>query len=276
MPPMVTDLNPQAAQMGHASMVRTLDAQARAIWPQEERLFLRYGLAADIDILDVGCGTGEITLRLAALYPHASLLGVDLLEGPLTIARSRAMGLGDRVRFAPGDAFALDLPDAAVDLAVCRHMLHAVPEPARVLGELRRVTRPGGRLHVIAEDYGMIHAPAGPLDPDELWQRGVFVYTRKTDTDARIGRHAYTHMQRVGLEDISVDYVVVDTLRVDREVFASIIDAWREGYADTVAEHSGLDAGFTHAALEQVAASIRNPEHYVVWQVPVLSGRVSR
>ncbi|MBA3562735.1 MAG: methyltransferase domain-containing protein, partial [Gammaproteobacteria bacterium] len=156
---MVTDLNPQAAQMGHASMVRTLDAQARAIWPQEERLFLRYGLAADIDILDVGCGTGEITLRLAGLYPHASLLGVDLLEGPLTIARSRAMGLGDRVRFAPGDAFALDLPDASVDLAVCRHMLHAVPEPARVLTELRRVTRPGGRLHVIAEDYGMIHAP---------------------------------------------------------------------------------------------------------------------
>ena len=61
--------NPQAAQMGDASMLRTLDFQAQAIWPQESALFARYGLTGALRILDLGCGSGEITRRLAALYP---------------------------------------------------------------------------------------------------------------------------------------------------------------------------------------------------------------
>jgi len=59
----VTDLNPQAQQMADESMVRTLDAQARAIWPQEIELIRRYVLPEDTRILDAGCGTGEIADR---------------------------------------------------------------------------------------------------------------------------------------------------------------------------------------------------------------------
>ncbi len=61
----LTDLNPQAKQMADESMVRTLDAQARAIWPQEVELFRRYSLPSEARILDAGCGTGEISSRLA-------------------------------------------------------------------------------------------------------------------------------------------------------------------------------------------------------------------
>ena len=55
----MTDLNPQAKQMADESMVRTLDAQARAIRPQESQLIRRYALPDGIRILDAGCGTGE-------------------------------------------------------------------------------------------------------------------------------------------------------------------------------------------------------------------------
>jgi hypothetical protein len=65
----MTDLNPQARQMADESMVRGLDAQARAIWPQEVPLLRRYALPADASILDAGCGTGEGSSRLAALFP---------------------------------------------------------------------------------------------------------------------------------------------------------------------------------------------------------------
>src|SRR5690606_29965171 len=74
----VTDpRNPQAQQMGDESMARNLAHQAQAIWPQEQRLFDRYGLEGPVRILDLGCGTGEITRRLADRYPQATLLGID-------------------------------------------------------------------------------------------------------------------------------------------------------------------------------------------------------
>ena len=85
----VTDLNPQAKMMADESMVRNLDAQARAIWPQEVGLFRRYGLPEEARILDAGCGTGEAASRLAELFPRARVLGVDILDKSLELARSR-------------------------------------------------------------------------------------------------------------------------------------------------------------------------------------------
>ena len=84
----MTDLNPQAKQMADESMVRTLDAQARAIWPQESELIRRYGLPDNIRILDVGCGTGEGSSRLAEMFPRADVLGVDVLDQSLDRARA--------------------------------------------------------------------------------------------------------------------------------------------------------------------------------------------
>jgi trans-aconitate methyltransferase len=72
----MTDLNLQAKQMADESMVRGLDAQARAIWSQEIQLLRRYALPAEPRILDAGCGTGEGASRLAELFPRASVLGI--------------------------------------------------------------------------------------------------------------------------------------------------------------------------------------------------------
>src|SRR3954447_3315803 len=74
------DLNPQAREMADESMVRNLAAQADAIWPQEQRLFDRYALSPDARVLDGGCGTGEISIRLAHRYPGISVLGADIID----------------------------------------------------------------------------------------------------------------------------------------------------------------------------------------------------
>ena len=72
-------LNPQAREMEDESMVRNLAAQADAIWPQEQPLFARYGLPAEAQILDAGCGTGEISMRLAGMF--GLFRGSKLLKG---------------------------------------------------------------------------------------------------------------------------------------------------------------------------------------------------
>jgi len=265
--------NPQAEQMGDESMLRNLAAQAEAIWPQEQHLFDRYQLPKAAHIADIGCGSGEITSRLAARYPETELVGVDILEGSVAYARRRYASLAPRVRFEQGDAFELKLNDGEFDLVVCRHMTQAVPEPQRVLAELQRICRPGGWVHVLSEDYGMIQGAAGKVDPDRLWHDGVIAFARATGSDARVGRRTWSMMKQLGFEELHVDYIVVDTIRVPRATFAAIIAAWRDGYTQALARNTALGAAEVRELFDSVVDAIGDPNQYVVWHIPIVSGR---
>lgn len=273
---MSSERNPQAQQMGDESMARNLAHQAQAIWPQEQRLFERYGLSGPLRILDLGCGTGEITRRLAQRYPQATLLGIDILDANL--GRARGMDdAGGRIRYAQGDAFALRCGDAEFDLVACRHMSQAVPDFPQVLAEITRVLKPGGWLHLLSEDYGMLHFPATDpgFDPDRFWNGNAIAFLAGIGCDGRIGRHSPALLEQSGYTDIAMDYVVVDTLRVPRETFAGILGAWRDGYVDSLASGSGRDPADVRADFERMIAAIRTPPNYAVWQVPVVGGRKS-
>jgi SAM-dependent methyltransferase len=268
------DLNPQVQQMADESMVRNLAAQAQAIWPQEVRLFERYGLTANTSILDVGCGTGEVTSRLAKHFASAEVLGVDILAQHVNFARQHHASLAPRLRFEQGDAFHLQLPDARFELTVCRHVMQSVPHPERVLAELVRVTRPGGRLHLLLEDYEMIHAYPSRLDLTAFWHQVVTRYGVAHNTDLAIGRRGFTLCREAGLQDVTVDYVTVDTERVPRETFAAIITAWRDGYSEVLSQHTSFNLPEVLAHFNELIASIRDPRAYAVWQVPIVSATV--
>ena len=155
-----------------------------------------------------------------------------------------------------------------------RHVLHSIPYAERVLAELVRVTRRGGRLHLIPEDYGMLHFRRGRLDPREFWHAGPAQFGEATNTDLFVGRHAYGILTDLGLSDITVDYVIVDTIRVPRETFASILEAWRDGYLGPIAEYTHFTREQAAAYFEQMIADIRDPRAYAVWMVPVIGARV--
>ena len=268
------DRNPQAEQMGDESMARNLVHQAEAIWPQEHRLFDRYRLAGPLHILDLGCGTGEITRRLGERYPEATLLGIDILEGNLAIARRDNTGQGGRIRYEQGDAFALAQADASFDLVVCRHMSQAVPNFPMVLAEITRVIRPGGWVHLLSEDYGMLHMPASDdFDPDRFWNSNAVAFLRGIDCDGRVGRHSPALLADAGYEDIAMDFLTVDTLRVPRPTFAGILKAWRDGFAEVLAGASARPVAEVRADFERMIAAIETPPQYVVWHVPVASAR---
>jgi ubiquinone/menaquinone biosynthesis C-methylase UbiE len=267
------ELNPHAKQMADESMVRNLDAQARAIWPQEAPLFGRYAVPADARILDAGCGTGEITSRLAELYPLARVLGVDIIDPHLEMARLRYSSLAPRVSFVHQSIYALDAKDASFDLTVCRHVLHSIPHPDHVITELARVTRPGGYLHLIPEDYGMLHFQRAALDPGDFWHEAPRSFEAATNTDLLVGRNTVGILKTLGFTDITMDYIVVDTLR-SRELFASILKAWRDGYADSIGELTRFSRQTAIDYFNQMIANVRDPNGYAVWMVPVVSARL--
>ena len=272
----MTDLNPQRQQMSDESMVRNLAAQADAIWPQEAALLDRYGLADDARLLDAGCGTGEGARRLAERFPRAQVLGVDILDHHLELARRNAARFSPRLAFEHRSVYELGLPDATFDLVACRHVLHSIPHADRVLAELARVTRPGGWLHLIPEDYGMLHFRRGDPEPADFWHEVPVQFGRADGTDLFIGRHVAPLLEGMGLEEIRLDYVVVDTLRVPRGTFAAILTAWRDGYVDAVAERTRFTAPEARRHFDAMIANILDPRGYAVWMVPVASARRPR
>src|SRR5215510_5565936 len=101
-------------------------------------------------VLDIASGTGLVSLRLAAIVgTRGVVIGTDISERMVEAGRRNALeqGIG-HLRFERSDAEAQPFPDAAFDAAVCALGLMYVPDPARALGEMRRVLKPGGRVAV--------------------------------------------------------------------------------------------------------------------------------
>jgi ubiquinone/menaquinone biosynthesis C-methylase UbiE len=171
--------------------------------------------------------------------------------------------------------FELHAADRSFDLTVCRHVLHSIPHAARVIAELTRVTRRGGYLHLIPEDYGMLHFQPATPDPRDFWHVVPAAFGAATGTDLFIGRNIFGMLAAMALEEITVDYIVVDTVRVPRETFAAIIEAWRDGYAEPIGELTPITSESAMAYFDQMIANIRDPHGYAVWMVPVVSARVS-
>jgi ubiquinone/menaquinone biosynthesis C-methylase UbiE len=94
--------------------------------------------------LDVGTGAGALALALAPVVRE--VVGLDPVPELLELARRRGL---PNTEFVEGDGEALPFPDGSFDLAGTLRTLHHVSRPERVVAELARVTRPGGRVLVI-------------------------------------------------------------------------------------------------------------------------------
>lgn len=120
-------------------------AAERAAW---ERIFgLVLPGAGPLDALDLGCGTGFLSLELAARGHRVT--GVDFAPSMIARAAAKAAGRDLAVRFEEADAEQLPFLPASFDLAISRHVLWTLPHPEAAIDEWVRVLRPGGRLVIV-------------------------------------------------------------------------------------------------------------------------------
>lgn len=102
-------------------------------------------------VLDVGCGTGALSFTLSDAVDKASVTGVD--PSPEYVGYAAQKSEDPRIHFEVGDAQQLKLPDSRFDKTVSALVLNFVPEPARAVREMIRVTKPGGVITAAVWDY---------------------------------------------------------------------------------------------------------------------------
>ncbi|MGH2726528.1 MAG: class I SAM-dependent methyltransferase, partial [Actinomycetota bacterium] len=172
-----------------ADLARAYDARAgdyAELWapvlrPHGRALLERIGLGEAGTVLDLGTGTGTLLADIGDLAPNAQLIAIDRSEGMLRKAR------GTPALRAVMDAQAIALASASVDSAVMAFVIFAVPDPAGVMAEARRVIRLGGRFGVAT--WG--DEPDVPAD--EVWGEELDSSGAALDEVSRIDRRDVTN-----------------------------------------------------------------------------------
>ena len=156
------------------------------------------GVGADETVLDVGCGTGNLTLALLCRFSRAGrVAAIDLSPGMIAEARRKIRD--PRVEWHVADVASLPIPDATCDRAICLCVWPHIADRETAAVELGRVLKPGGVLHVWhiqpRERVNEIHSTAsGPIREDllppasataELLSRCGFRVTAAVDDHAR-------------------------------------------------------------------------------------------
>ena len=149
-------------------------------------------------VLEVGSGLGILANDVAASAADVHVAGVELSAEQLAAARPAA-----RVTFTEGDAHSLHFPDASFDLVYARYLLEHVADPDRVLREMRRVTKPGGRVAVCENDVSMLRFDPPCPAFERAWDAFIR-FQSALGGDGLIGRRLFRLFRHAGFVDVEL------------------------------------------------------------------------
>lgn len=158
--------------------------------------FLDVGRATRV--LEVGSGVGILAGDVAAVADEVKVIGLERSFEQIAAAARIA-----RVSFVQGDAHQLSFRDGAFDLAYARYLLEHVADPERVLREMRRVVRAGGRVAVCENDISLLRVDPPCPTFEAVWS-AFQRYQASVGGDGLIGRRLFRLFRAAGLSDITL------------------------------------------------------------------------
>ena len=219
----------------------------------KRRILSALQLRPGLHVLDVGCGTGDDLNAIAAIVGDAGrAVGLDVSEALLAEARKRAAAQGVTVELHAGDAHALPFADASFDVARTERVLQHVQDPARVLAEMVRTTRPGGRVVAAEPDWDTLIVDGA----DRSVTRRILHHRCDRVRNGWIGRQLAALFRDAQLAQIGVsaEAVIVTDLAVADALYELRASA-RQAAAEAVVTAGEADDFI--AALEGAAAARR-------------------
>ena len=194
-------------------------------------------------VVDVGCGTGRLTLALSAITA-ARVMGVDSEARMLEVARSK--DAGGRVGWVRGSAYRVPVDDGAAALVMMATVVHLLRQRVRAFSEARRILRPGGRLSIWTFT---------PRHVEEFYLNAYF------PSIAVIDRRRFpsvavldAELRRAGFDDVRVD-LLAEPRQLD---IAEVVDRVRGRYISTLAMLPALEYRLGLQQLEEMLAQDRS------------------
>lgn len=181
-------------------------------------------------VLDVGCGIGLETTRLAEqVGSSGEAIGIDVNEPMIEVARHRIDDVNGPIDYLVMDARRLDFPDDTFDVCRTERVLRYIEQPELALREMSRVTRPGGQIVVFDFDSDTTIVDA----PDQALARRVATILDNSIPNGWIGRQLPRLFQQAGLADITTTphVYIFSELNSYRRLTAGALDqAVRDGH----------------------------------------------
>lgn len=218
-------------------------------------------------VLDFGCGPGGLAMELVRRVGVAGeVVGVDLNHDMIARAQATAAaeGADANARFIQLSDDRLPFDDGYFDRVVCKSVLEYVTSPAANIAEFKRVTAPGGRVHVIDSDWGMFVAE--PWSDEEAAE--VFAAASMAYHTPRIGRRLFGLFSAAGLTDVSVQILsAADTTGVRAPIARHMLS-----YG---VESGDLSAARAQALSAKIDAGIARGEYLLVLPQFIVTGTVA-
>jgi ubiquinone/menaquinone biosynthesis C-methylase UbiE len=255
--------------------MNVLRTQEKIIWEHEREKLAWHGMRPGLRIADICCGLGDFAILLQRDFRPDYLVGVDHSKPFLRYAWQLVSDFGlENIEYQYGDAAALLLPDNAFDFVSCRLSLQVFHEPERIVHELFRICRPGGRIYLTNE---MMSGVIGYPNEDAI-RKGYLRFLelcRMVGMDLDIGLKTRSILQGVGLEDVKVDLISITNMNTDGQDFARVVESWLK-----TAKQMAATAGAEPELYEDVSTglqahiqAITSPNGFAMWPIYSGSGR---
>ncbi|TKX44164.1 MULTISPECIES: class I SAM-dependent methyltransferase [unclassified Halorubrum] len=242
-----------------------LEHTRRGMWDDGRDALADLDLPSRERVLDVGCGTGELTRVLAAEADaagdaDATVIGVDADRDLLGVAREESDG---RIGYLAGDATRLPVADDAVDLAVCQALLINLPAPTAAVRELARVS--GDLVAAVEPDNADVRV-ASTVDAEERLEREAReAYVAGVDTDVALGDRVREAFGAAGLVDVRTRRYVHEKRTEPPYAEAALRSAARKASGAGLADHrEELVAATSEAAYDDLRGRWREMGREVV------------
>ncbi|MDG5760936.1 methyltransferase domain-containing protein [Natronococcus sp. A-GB1] len=218
-----------------------LERTREGMWDDSQRALEPLELGSRERVLDVGCGTGELS-RVLAAESAGEVVGCDADLELLEFA-------GEHVPVVAGDALRLPFLDDSFDLVVCQALLINLPDPEAAIREFARVS--SDLVAAVEPDNGAVAVDSSVASEERLEDRARRAYLEGIETDVTLGADAREAFTKAGLE-------LVETRRYDHE--RTIEPPYGEA-ALTIAQRKATGAGLSDDRETMLEGDLTNEEY---------------
>lgn len=271
-----SEFYPGQAFLEEGQFIPILRTQTRMTWLHEKEILPRHGMREGLAIADICCGIGDFAALVHKTFKPSRLVALDHSRSSLDYARRVAADFGIKgIEYIYGDASEMLLEDEQFDFVTCRHALQIFDKPERILTELFRICRPGGRVYVTNEKISQCLGEPRGESIKWTYEELSKLFTH-FGMDLEFGPKSRRHLVDAGFEDILLESFMVTNTDGDPQDFAAVVQSWDDLFAGDMSARRGDDPEFAkrfrQGFQDHIFAAL-HPKGYAGWPIWVASGR---